>query len=492
MPEEPVNAENSLEAQLVAYLDGELDAQSSRQIEELLAADPEIRRKLQTLERTWEMLEELETTPVDDQFTRTTLEMVAVAAQSDVRKSIEEAPQRRRRWWLRGGAVLLAAGLAGFLAVAWMFPDPNRQLLNNLPLLENLDEYRQVEDIQFLRILQKERLLEKQEVIAPGSPPLVAKKDQVEYIKNLGPGQKAELLRKQERFASLDPAKQEQLWQLYEQIQRDPHADDLRGIMHAYYEWWKSLPAYGRDELTALPAAERIKWINKRLQEDQARSITRPPTDKDAQELWRWMEEYAAKVEKPFLDTLPQMVQQRLSGMVALARRRAVMWMIWQRPQGPANKIAQPAEGDLAELMAKFTPETRKRLEATTAADRMRTIQNWAHNLLRQRITRQGPGITGLVDDERLAEFFEKDLTNEQRDRLMGLPGEDMQRELVRLYIMQTRQVEDHPHRPDGFAPGPFEGGPGPGMPPPETRENPPPHLRPDLQPPPPNWDHEK
>src|SRR3972149_5979350 len=117
MSEERINAENSLEEQLVAYLDGELDAQSSRQIEELLASDPEVRLKLQRLERTWELLDELETTPAGEKFTRTTLEMVALAAQEDVQKTLDEAPRRRRRRWLLGGVGLLAAGGGGFFGI---------------------------------------------------------------------------------------------------------------------------------------------------------------------------------------------------------------------------------------------------------------------------------------------------------------------------------------------------------------------------------------
>ncbi len=120
MSQESLNAESSLEEQLVAYLDGELDSQSCRRIEELLAVDPEVRRKLHWLERTWEMLDELDTAPVGEDFTRTTLEMVAVAAEKDVRKIQEQAPRRRRRMWLVLGGGLLLAALAGF---ACYFPD---------------------------------------------------------------------------------------------------------------------------------------------------------------------------------------------------------------------------------------------------------------------------------------------------------------------------------------------------------------------------------
>ncbi len=122
---DPANTDVSLEERLVAYLDGELDAEASRRVEELLAADPQVRRRLQRLDHTWQLLDELDTSQVSESFSQTTLEMVAVAAAEDARQNLAAAPhQRRRRWVLIGGS-LLAAGLAGFLTVALLRPDPN-------------------------------------------------------------------------------------------------------------------------------------------------------------------------------------------------------------------------------------------------------------------------------------------------------------------------------------------------------------------------------
>lgn len=148
----------SLEEELVAYLDGELDDEASRRIEQLLAADPKVRAALQGLERSWQLLDVLDRVEPDEGFTRTTMEMVALAAEEDLQKQQAEIPGRRRRQWLVGGASLLAAAAAGFLAVVFLRPDPNEQLLRDLPVLENLDQYRQVDDIEFLWLLDKSGL----------------------------------------------------------------------------------------------------------------------------------------------------------------------------------------------------------------------------------------------------------------------------------------------------------------------------------------------
>ena len=283
MMQEPINAESSLEEQLVAYLDGELDGESCRRIEELLAVDPEVRRKLHWLERTWEVLDELDTAPVGEDFTRTTLEMVAMAAEEDVRKNVEEAPRRRRRLWLLCGGGMLAAGLAGFLAFILIASNPNRELnkelVQDLPILEKLDEYQQIQDIKFLRMLEESGLfskIESKEGDAVSSQPTArARGGSVQHIeKDLDPNQKADLLQKERSFTRLEPAEQNQLRQLHEQIQADAHAEELRGIMDHYYEWFKLLPSYYRLELPHMTAKERIEWITKHKQQEQRKSAT--------------------------------------------------------------------------------------------------------------------------------------------------------------------------------------------------------------------------
>jgi anti-sigma factor RsiW len=160
MSQQRADAEDSLPERLVAYLDGELEPEETRRIEELLTTDAEARRTLQRLDRTWHLLESLDASSVGEQFTQTTLEMVTVAAADEVQRQQAEAPRRRRRRWLIAAGGLAAAGLAGFLAAALLADalDPNKQLIHDLPVLENLDQYSQVKDIDFLRMLSREQI----------------------------------------------------------------------------------------------------------------------------------------------------------------------------------------------------------------------------------------------------------------------------------------------------------------------------------------------
>jgi ferric-dicitrate binding protein FerR (iron transport regulator) len=149
-----------LEEQLVAYLDHELDEASSRRVEKLLATDPQVRQRLRQLQQSWDALDELLPADLDPSFTRSTLEMVALAAEQEARQPCGPAPRRRRAWLGLAGVAL--AGLAGYVAVWCFWPDPNQQLLRDLPVLENLDQYQKIDDIEFLRQLHARKLFAKE------------------------------------------------------------------------------------------------------------------------------------------------------------------------------------------------------------------------------------------------------------------------------------------------------------------------------------------
>jgi anti-sigma factor RsiW len=151
-------AESPLREQLVAYLDGELDAAATREIERRLACDPGVQQELQQLQQTWDLLDRLPQAEVAAKFTRSTVEMIALAAEDDAKLLEAALPWPRRRRWLLKAAGLLAAGICGFVVVRLVWPEPNRRLLQDLPVLEHLEAYRQTPDLEFLRRLKAEGL----------------------------------------------------------------------------------------------------------------------------------------------------------------------------------------------------------------------------------------------------------------------------------------------------------------------------------------------
>jgi anti-sigma factor RsiW len=156
-PREPAESP-PLREQLVAYLDGELDAAANREIERRLACEPDVQQALQQLQQTWDLLDRLPQAEIDAKFTRSTVEMIALAAEGDAKLLEAALPWPRRRRWLLKAAGLLAAGVCGFVVVRLCWPEPNRRLLQDLPVLEHLEAYRQTPDLEFLRRLNADGL----------------------------------------------------------------------------------------------------------------------------------------------------------------------------------------------------------------------------------------------------------------------------------------------------------------------------------------------
>ena len=83
---ENVNDSTRIEqAEMVAYLDGELDVQQVADVEKRLSEDPEYRVRLQQLQQAWDLLDELPRSKGDEQFTRSTVEIVVVKAREEAR-----------------------------------------------------------------------------------------------------------------------------------------------------------------------------------------------------------------------------------------------------------------------------------------------------------------------------------------------------------------------------------------------------------------------
>lgn len=149
------NAENE---KLVAYLDGELDSESRHQLEERLSGDHQLRQRLKEYQQAWDLLDELPRERVDDSFAKTTVEMVAIRAEELLVDRTRKAS--RHRWGAWGAALVcsILAALAGYWVTQQYVSAPNRQLVDDLPILEHLDAYQSAGSVEFLRQLEQERL----------------------------------------------------------------------------------------------------------------------------------------------------------------------------------------------------------------------------------------------------------------------------------------------------------------------------------------------
>ncbi|HVW36657.1 MAG TPA: hypothetical protein VHB99_05110, partial [Pirellulales bacterium] len=278
--------------QLVAYLDGELDAAAVREIERRLAREPQVQRELQQLQQAWDLLDRLPQAEVDDQFTRSTVEMIAVAAEEDVE---QPAASRAARWgWALKAAALAMACAAGFAIVRFGWPDANERLLRDLPLLENLEAYRQTPSVEFLRAA---------EFFAEGDEPPPAFEDlsqRKHRVESMTPEEKEQLWRRYERLRVLSADEQARLRSLEAQIERDAEAGKLRQVVAGYQHWLEQLSSAERVELFNLDSDERLKRIARRRAEAAERL-----GPEDAKAFVEWFEALLLK-QRPALAAIPR------------------------------------------------------------------------------------------------------------------------------------------------------------------------------------------
>ncbi len=445
----PRPSQTPTDEQLTSYLDGELDIEQRRGIEELLASNADVRRRVQEMERTWDLLDGLDAAPVGDQFAQSTLEMVALAARDDVEQIAQQTPVYRCFRVLGLAAIVLVTAALGFAAVILFRPDPNRPLLDDLFLLEHFDQYRQVGDIEFLRMLRKEKLFLSgstgvSENEASGANE--SRERRLQRIQSMSPSQLEEIVRLQERFGYLDVRQQQELRRLDQEFQKAPDSPQLLQIMGRYCQWLKAFSSYTRAELAEMNAVERLKAVKKRL-DDQAREQRQRVSEKDLETLRAWVRDCAERYEAQFLKTMSSQQRKKYADLSPAERQR---WMFWQLMQATATGKATSllTVADLARLRMDLSPELRKQLDAIPATKQWPLVAAWLRHLMKQHLgskPEQRPAVK--IDDEQLVQFFEHQLSDQERDRLLSLPGEEMQRELQRLYRMR---LEGGGRRPEG------------------------------------------
>ena len=86
MTSENQTGEFDMIEELSAYLDGELDEASVQRVEKRLADDAGYLAEMQSLQQTWDMLDQIPVTEPNRSFTKTTMEMVVGQARQESKR----------------------------------------------------------------------------------------------------------------------------------------------------------------------------------------------------------------------------------------------------------------------------------------------------------------------------------------------------------------------------------------------------------------------
>jgi anti-sigma factor RsiW len=148
----------AIDEEIVAYLDGELDPAAVARVERRLAEDPAYRARLGQLQRAWDLLDALQRTEADDQFTQSTVAMVAIQAEQEARTQRLKVVRRRTLAWLAAAAAVAVAAVLAYAGVQHHLSRENRALVRDLPVIERVDEFLKIDSLEFLKQLQREHL----------------------------------------------------------------------------------------------------------------------------------------------------------------------------------------------------------------------------------------------------------------------------------------------------------------------------------------------
>jgi hypothetical protein len=413
-PEQPAAEE------LVAYLDGELPPDECRRVEERLGADAAYRQQLRDLDQAWEALDALPTRRANDDFARTTMELVTVAAQADataVTATAAGANRRRMAWFTAAG---LAGALMGFVLAWLLLPSENRALLQDLPVIRRAETLRQIENVDFLRRLAAEvpaeRLMHDDEALenemdqlaAISSPSLDTRR---EWIENLSAEERVVLADQAKRFSLINPVKQEELRKLSNEVSAE--GAQLQRSLLAYEQWLSQLTSWQQEELreefSERTTGEQVEFVKQLVQQERDRASQKLSAD-DADKLRQSLRKIAAERQAELA------ADRRRRGDDDDRGRTILVRALWRNDE-ESSKIRDQLTMDLS-------PEAQARLNSLSG--RQRNFQLW--RWIREALPRK-------VDPHQLERFFVEKLEARQREQLLSLPANEMQSRLEQLYF---------------------------------------------------------
>jgi hypothetical protein len=152
--------------ELVAYLDGELDPKAAEAMATKLSLDSNLRAEADALQRAWDILDVLPRPKPSAAFTTRTVSQVIPAGLSGTQllppgsavQTVAAVPDARPGFRLGPTALILLAGVAGYLGHWALAPRPVEPPLEDVTLMKNLRLYRHVDDIEYLKKLDSPEL----------------------------------------------------------------------------------------------------------------------------------------------------------------------------------------------------------------------------------------------------------------------------------------------------------------------------------------------
>lgn len=407
----PAEGGNADEELLVAYLDGELDAESVSHVETKLAKDPTYRQSLNDLRAAWDLLEELPAVELNPTFAQSTIEMVAMKAGPFSKNRII-----KRLGWRLMAACLLAVPVMfalGYIGMRAYQRFTERHAIDDVHILADWDALKAVESFEWLQELRKVNYLV-QVAKRPTSSELgvgiVPKSlnERRKWIQELDPSDRDRLSANLLAFKHAPAGARQRIVDLAQRIHASPDAEANLQVARSYVYFLSEMSISDRtahldetnDHETRLNDLRRR--VNRRLVDVYTENLT--PESSDFVAVKRWIKQ----MQETYNGSLPHN-----SVLDDLDRRNTF-----------GDSVID--ENDLDNLLQSLTPE------AQTILGRLQTKELQHAALILYFVNKAQPdyqsfGTQRAMDRAKLTERF-KQLPDNRRSELEFLPPETAQR----------------------------------------------------------------
>ena len=290
------------DADLIAYLDGELDGPEVQEVEARLALDPAARTRADSYKKTFDLLDHLPRPEPSPDFATRTLTRLLPATRDELRTarsgaSSSRVARRSRLWvWLVAGGLAAAGGYVAHFALRPAAGHTDELSYADVRVIENLPLYLGVDDLEFLRVLDDPELFApslvtgagRTDVSRPDAPPVNREKLETLYtsypaarrqqlrdldqqLREVPASQREHLVRVLEGYAVwLDQLTDADRREVLAAADADARLDTVRRVKER--AWRDSLPAKARDQLKLVASdQERLGLVETRKVAEHAR-----------------------------------------------------------------------------------------------------------------------------------------------------------------------------------------------------------------------------
>lgn len=293
--------------------------------------------------------------------------------------------------------------------------------------------------------------------------PWSARRAEVELLPE---NRRLELATKYERFENLPPAERERLLQLGADLKVSTSDASLRTLLGNYLTWKSQLSPQQSATLVGLDAEERFARVSE-MTSDYWTNKAEQFSEADSKVVVAWLEKQVREHQEKLLENLPSIVRERFEQMGSRERTWALMYYVLGSARGPGpSRFDVVTPQALTLLRSQLSQRSQIQWDAAAKKppgpdDLKSLLSGWIRTSIERVVgTRSEAGMPAMrIDENELRKFFETEIAETERLRLLALPRDEMEAELRREYLRRKGLWRD----PIGTRFGPFNRGFAPG-----------------------------